>query len=172
MPYILEVQKIDIYGNPELNGKNEHIGYMNYIFQTKQQAANYYDKYNTHMRKLNEHKNWRSDCDPITHLQYVVREHGGEYLKIISFDKEYNIDHITAFIQEMIILTNDNKDKIGKGGLMTGFKQWFDQSQCSRKAPKSEELYEAMSKKFGSPNTKDGKWHGIKFIEQEIEEDN
>ena len=80
-------------------------------------------------------------------------------------------DHINAFIQEMIIRTNDNKDKIGKGGLMTGFKQWFEQSQGSRKVPKGEELYEAMSKKFGTPNTKDGKWHGIKFVEPEMEDD-
>jgi P4 family phage/plasmid primase-like protien len=81
-------------------------------------------------------------------------------------------DHITAFIQEMIIQTNNNKDdKLGKGGLMQGFKQWFEQSQGSRKVPKGEELYEAMSKKFGSPNTKDGKWHGIKFVEPEEEEE-
>jgi len=81
-------------------------------------------------------------------------------------------DHITAFIQEMIIRTNNNKDdKLGKGGLMQGFKQWFEQSQGSRKVPKGEELYEAMTKKFGSPNIKDGKWHGIKFVEPEEEED-
>jgi putative DNA primase/helicase len=80
-------------------------------------------------------------------------------------------DHITAFIQEMIIRTNNNKDdKLGKGGIMQGFKQWFEQSQGSRKVPKGEELYEAITKKFGCPNSKDGKWHGIKFIEPEEEE--
>lgn len=77
-------------------------------------------------------------------------------------------DHINAFIQEMIIRTNDNKDKIGKGGIMQGFKQWFEQSQGSRKVPKGEELYEAMTKKFGCSNSKDGKWHGIKFVEPEM----
>lgn len=80
-------------------------------------------------------------------------------------------DHINAFIQEMIIRTNDTKDKIGKGGLMTGFKQWFEQSQGSRKVPKGEELYEAMTKKFGAVTTKDGKWHGIKFVEPDVEEE-
>ena len=80
-------------------------------------------------------------------------------------------DHINAFIQEMIIHTNDNKDSLGKGGLMTGFKQWFEQSQGSRKVPKGEELYEAMTKKFGSVTTKDGKWHGIKFVEPDEEEE-
>jgi P4 family phage/plasmid primase-like protien len=80
-------------------------------------------------------------------------------------------DHINAFIQEMIIRTNDTKDKLGKGGLMQGFKQWFEQSQGSRKVPKGEELYEAMTKKFGSVTTKDGKWHGIKFVEPDLEEE-
>lgn len=80
-------------------------------------------------------------------------------------------DHINAFIQEMIIRTNDTKDKLGKSGLMLGFKQWFEQSQGSRKVPKGEELYEAMTKKFGAFTTKDGKWHGIKFVEPELEEE-
>ena len=85
-------------------------------------------------------------------------------------------DHINAFIQEMIIRTNDSKDKIGKGGngqggLLTQFKIWFEQSQGSRKAPKGEELYEAMNKKFGVPNTKDAKWHGVKFVEPEEEDE-
>jgi P4 family phage/plasmid primase-like protien len=80
-------------------------------------------------------------------------------------------DHINAFIQEMILRTNDNKDKIGKGGLAQGFKQWFEQSQGSRKVPKGDELFEAMTKKFGSPQTKDGKWHGIKFVEPDMEEE-
>ena len=51
------------------------------------------------------------------------------------------------------------------------FKQWFEQSQGSRKVPKGEELYEAITKKFGSPNIKDGKWHGITFVQPEEEED-
>jgi hypothetical protein len=71
----------------------------------------------------------------------------------------------------MIIRTNDNKDKIGKGGLMTGFKTWFEQSQGSRRVPKGEELYEAMNKKFGNPNTKDGKWHGLKFVEPDADDE-
>jgi len=80
-------------------------------------------------------------------------------------------DHINAFIQEMIIKTDDDKDRIGKGGLTQGFKVWFELSQGSRKVPKGEELYEAMTKKFGTPHTKDGKWRGIKFVEPEEEED-
>jgi P4 family phage/plasmid primase-like protien len=96
------------------------------------------------------------DCDTVTQASKKYRN--GQ-------------DHINAFIQEMVIKTNDNKDKIGKGGLMTGFKSWFEQSQGSRKVPKGEELYEAMNKKFGNPNTKDGKWHGLKFVEPDAEEE-
>jgi P4 family phage/plasmid primase-like protien len=78
-------------------------------------------------------------------------------------------DHINAYLKEMIIRTNDKKDKIGKGGLMASFKQWFEQSQGTRKVPKGDELYEAMNKKFDNPN-KDGKWHGVKFYEPEEDE--
>jgi P4 family phage/plasmid primase-like protien len=80
-------------------------------------------------------------------------------------------DHITAFITQMIIETNEKKDKIGKSGLTQSFKQWFEQSQGTRKAPKGEELYEAMNKQFGNVNTKDGKWHGIKFNEPDVDEE-
>ena len=64
MPYILEVQKFNSYGNkehPDWNGKSEHIGYINKLFKTQQEASNYYDKFNPHMRSLNVHTNWCSD---------------------------------------------------------------------------------------------------------------
>jgi hypothetical protein len=56
MPYILEVQQFNNTGHndyPEWNGKSEHIGYMNKIFKTKEEASDYYDKCNPHMRALN-----------------------------------------------------------------------------------------------------------------------
>jgi len=80
MPYILEVQKFD------WNEKSEHVGYMNKIFQTKQEASNYYDKFNPHMRSLRAHNSWCSDWDPNTYLMYIVRERFYEYLKIPSFE--------------------------------------------------------------------------------------
>ncbi len=88
-PYILEVQKFEPKGHnihPEWNGKCEHIGYMNKIFKTKQEASDYYDKYNPNMRSLNAHNTWCSDWNPQTHLKYIVREYFGEYLKIPSFE--------------------------------------------------------------------------------------
>ena len=89
MPYILKVQKIDLFGHkvhPEWYGKSEHIGYMNKIFKTKQEASNYYDKFNPHMRSLNAHNTWSSDFDPTSYLMYIVREKFLEYLKIPSFE--------------------------------------------------------------------------------------
>jgi P4 family phage/plasmid primase-like protien len=73
-------------------------------------------------------------------------------------------DHITAFITEKVCKTDDKTDKIKKTELYIEFKAWFEQSQGSRKAPKGEELYEAMNKKFGQPNKSSGKWEGVKII--------
>jgi hypothetical protein len=87
MPYILEVQRFDTQGNLEYpNGKSEHIGYMNKVFRTKQDARRYYDRYNPHMRSLNAHNTWCSDWDPNTHLLYIVRKRFYEYLKIPPFE--------------------------------------------------------------------------------------
>ena len=90
MPYILEVQHFYSDGHkihPEWNGKSEHIGYMNKIFKSKQEASDYYDRFNSHMRSLNAHKTWRSDWDPKTGLMYIVRERFCEYLKLPAFDE-------------------------------------------------------------------------------------
>ena len=87
--YILEVQRFDIDSwnqHPEWCRKAEHIGYMNKVFKTKNDAASYYNKHNPHMRPLNAHHNWKSDWDENTYLQYIVRQHYNEYLKIPPFD--------------------------------------------------------------------------------------
>ena len=94
MPYILEVQTFNVTGHreyPEYNGKSQHIGYMNKVFKTKKEAANYYDTFNPHMRKLNILENWCSDWDPYTCLMYVVREHFHEYLNISPFENNKKI---------------------------------------------------------------------------------
>ena len=80
MNYILEVQRF------EWNGKSEHVGYMNKIFTTKQEASDYYDKFNPHMRSLHAHNSWCSDWDLNYYLMYIVRERYYEYLKIPSFE--------------------------------------------------------------------------------------
>jgi len=95
MPYILEVQRfyINIHNlYPEWNGMSEHVGYMNKIFETKEEASNYYNKFNAHMRPLNAHNKWCSDWDPKTNLMYIVREHFYEHLKINPFEEKYKSD--------------------------------------------------------------------------------
>jgi hypothetical protein len=82
MTFILEVQKFNS------DGKNEHVGYMDKVFNSKSEARDYYDKYNSHMLSLNAYNNWRSEMDPNTNLLYVVREHLNEYLKITPFENE------------------------------------------------------------------------------------
>ncbi len=59
---------------------------MNKIFNTKQEASDYYDKFNPHMRSLRAHNSWCSDWDPNSYLMYIVRERFYEYLKIPSFE--------------------------------------------------------------------------------------
>ena len=80
-------------------------------------------------------------------------------------------DHITAFILEKICKTGNPEDRIKKTEIMSEFKPWFEQSQGSRKAPKGEELYEAMNKKFGQPNKTTGKWHGVRIVYPDGDDD-
>jgi P4 family phage/plasmid primase-like protien len=79
-------------------------------------------------------------------------------------------DHISAYISDKIMKTSNNKDKIGKRGLQKDFTDWFEITQGSKKgAPKGEELFEIMTKKFGQ--CKQDGWHFVKFIEPEEDED-
>ena len=78
-------------------------------------------------------------------------------------------DHIAAFVEDRIIKSDNNSDRIGKVSLYQEFKLWFQQEQGARKMPKGEELYNYMEKKFG--HYKKNGWHGIKFIMcEEIDE--
>lgn len=76
-----------------------------------------------------------------------------------------NQDHIAAFVNEMVVKTGVQSDKIGKSGLMEHFKLWFQNNQGMRKMPKGAELHEYMEKKFGKPGPKG--WAGVKFVEPE-----
>jgi P4 family phage/plasmid primase-like protien len=74
-------------------------------------------------------------------------------------------DHITAFINEMVIKTGNSNDRIKKTELTNQFKIWYQESQGSKNMPKGAELYEYMEKKFGK--VKCTGWHGIKINYQE-----
>ena len=71
-------------------------------------------------------------------------------------------DHISAYVDEMIIKTGIITDKVRKGELTNEFKIWFQNSQGVRKQPKGIELYEYMDKKFGKCKGT-GYWPGIKI---------
>ncbi len=69
-------------------GKLEHIGYMQALFKTKNNACSYYDRNNPHMRPLNRYGDYTSDNDPLTHFMYIVREDKGVNLTIAPFDEK------------------------------------------------------------------------------------
>ena len=74
-------------GHPRRRVKaHEHVGYMSADFQTKTDAASYYNRNNKHMRQLNAHGSWQSDWDPDTYLLYFVHEHHLLYASVAPFD--------------------------------------------------------------------------------------
>jgi len=92
---------------------------------------------------------------------------------VIEASKKYRNgqDHISAFISERIKKTGNPNQSIKKKSLNEEFKIWFQQEQGSRRMPKSEELYEAINKKFKiNPNSNKG-WVGLEFVREEEEED-
>ena len=87
--FMLEVLKQVEHVHPEGWHYNKpeylHVGYMQKIFKRKSDAVHYYDIHNKHMRSLNAHRTYRSDCDPDTGFICIVRDYKGcEALKIPS----------------------------------------------------------------------------------------
>lgn len=66
--YVLEA--VSFGGSEDIT---EHVGYMNIKFQSKKEAAYYYDKCNPHMLPLNAYMDYKSQFDPNTKLSYIVR---------------------------------------------------------------------------------------------------
>ena len=87
--------------------------------------------------------------------------------KYLGVEKTKNLDW--SIQSERIQKTGNPDDKVGKKSLYEDFKLWFQQEQGSRKIPKGEEIYEYMTKKYGSC-TKKG-WCGVKFIQEDEEDD-
>jgi putative DNA primase/helicase len=80
-------------------------------------------------------------------------------------------DHITGFVNDKIVKTNNIEDTVKKTDLLLQFKQWFEAEQGNRKQPKGSELYDYMDNKFGKCK-KSGFWQGIKILynsQQDIE---
>ena len=78
-------------------------------------------------------------------------------------------DHISAFVSEKIVRTNDTKDKLKKTEIFAEFKKWYEESQGTRKTPRGDELYEFMNKRFGQ--CKATGWQGVKIIYPDEEEE-
>lgn len=72
MPYLLEVEKF-------FKGQRKHKGFVDKLFETREEAAKYYNHLFPHMRPLNYNKTWRSDWDPETRLMFVVRRYYNKY---------------------------------------------------------------------------------------------
>ena len=92
---------------------------------------------------------------------------------VIEASKNYRNgqDHISAFLSERIRKTNNPSHSVKKKGLVEEFKNWFQLNQNSRKMPKSEELYEAITKKFKiNPHPQKG-WIGLEFVSDKEEEE-
>jgi|LauGreDrversion4_2_1035121.scaffolds.fasta_scaffold16496_4 flagellar biosynthesis GTPase FlhF len=83
--------------------------------------------------------------------------------------KKQSSDCITGFIMDKII--KDSSGSIGKRHLIDVFKEWFQMNYGNRKPPKLSEIEETMIKRFGNRNTKTNKWMGIKFSEEEYQDD-
>lgn len=157
MLYILEVQKLNLTGDllqSECNGKSTHVGYMNIVFKTKQQACKYYDMYNPSMRPLNAHHTYRSDWNHDTYLLYVVREYGDENLSIPPFEEKEKDLVINNFIA-------DNIEKVpgahvGKKLLNAVFGEWFRANFSGRKMLKLMEIELVMNEKFEVNTNKKG----------------
>ncbi len=79
MSYMLEVQTTLIC--EKCNGTKQHLGYVNKLFETKQEARDYYNLHNSHMSNLIE----CSDVDPKTKFVYVIRKYTGEWLSAPAF---------------------------------------------------------------------------------------
>jgi hypothetical protein len=166
MLYILEVQKFNPSGHllqSEWNCKSTHVGYMNIVFKTKNQACEYYDNHNNTMRPLNSYNTYRSDWNRDTHLLYVVREYGDEYLSIPPFEENGKNLVIEQFIADNI--EHAPGGHISKKMLNNVFKEWFQTNYLGRKIPKLMEIELAMNEKFEVKTNKYGfkEWINIKI---------
>lgn len=103
--YVLEVVKFITERDGEdgwmsKGSKFEHVGYMKAKFKTKNDACSYYDRHHPQMRKLNAHKNYKSDWDPETKLLYIVRKDYFLYATINPFDdKDLPINGVYQYLK-------------------------------------------------------------------------
>jgi hypothetical protein len=66
----------------------QHIGYVNKIFNSKEEAILYYDEFNSHMPSLRGKSNYTSNIDPKTKIRSKIRVYDGEILYIPYQEKD------------------------------------------------------------------------------------
>ena len=115
------------------------------------------------MRPLNGHHTYRSDWDHDTHLLYVIREYGDEYLSIPPFEEKEKDLVIEQFIADNI--EHSVGGHIGKKMLNNEFKGWFLKNYNGRRIPKLMEVELAMNEKFEVKTNKIGtkEWINIRI---------
>jgi viroplasmin and RNaseH domain-containing protein len=89
MPYVFEVQRFYYELNNTYNEvlpKSWCVGYVNKVFETREEAGEYYDESNPHMRPLNQYNTWISGFDPETSLGYILKEYSNQDL-LLSMTK-------------------------------------------------------------------------------------
>lgn len=75
-------------------------------------------------------------------------------------------DYINTFISEKIVQTKISNDKITKRELMREVNLWFlEELNNERKPPKTKDIYDCVSKKFGTCGSKG--WSGITFAREQ-----
>ena len=75
-------------------------------------------------------------------------------------------DYINTFISEKIVQTKISNDKITKRELMREVNLWFlEELNNERKPPKTKDIYDCISKKFGTCGSKG--WSGITFAREQ-----
>lgn len=86
--YVLEVQQFinHLDERKSLKGIFRHVGIMDIVFCSKEEAIQYYNIHNPHMRALNAHGGDSSDWDPETLMRYVVRKYDRETREIEPFN--------------------------------------------------------------------------------------
>ena len=90
---------------------------------------------------------------------------------VMSASNKYRCgqDHISSFVNDSVLRTDNHDDFISKGDLQAEFRLWYQNEQGSRKMPKLQELYDFMEKRFGMCKQK--RWTGVKIIRPDKTED-
>ena len=107
----------------------------------------------------------------LVHLAFETHGNVEDCDVVMSASNKYRCgqDHISSFIADSVVRTDNPQDTIKKNDLGSHFKLWFQQEQGSRKIPKAQELYEFMDKRFGACKQK--VWTGVKLIMLEKTDD-